>query len=115
MKTLIKIVIGLAVLAACVNVGRALMNDYQFQDAVKQGLLFNPRAEDAVLIDMVMKTAAEYEIPIEKDGVTVRMQGQDLHIDMTYTTNVTVLPGVFATDWTFNPSASTRILTGSRR
>jgi hypothetical protein len=34
---------------------------------------------------------------------------------MTYTRQVVLLPGIYTRDWTFTPSASTRILTGSRR
>ena len=40
------------------------------------------------------------------------MVGQDRVVDMPYTVNVALLPGVFAYPWTFTPKASTRMLTG---
>jgi hypothetical protein len=115
MKTIIKIVVGLAIITASFNAARAAFADYQFQDAVQQGLLFNPRAQDAEIVAMVLKMAQEFEVPIDADGITVHMVGQDRRVDMSYTTNVVLVPGVFGTDWTFEPYASTRILTGGAR
>ena len=47
MKTIIKIVVALVLLTAMFNAGRAAFNNYQFEDAVHEGLLFDPRATDA--------------------------------------------------------------------
>jgi hypothetical protein len=110
MKTLIKIVIALLLLTAMFNAARAAFNDYQFSDAVHQGMLFDPRASDQELTDMVVKLAAEYEVPLEASNIAIREQGMDLIIDMTYTDNVVLVPGILARDWTFSPSVSTRLL-----
>ena len=113
MKTILKIVIGLAVVVACFNASRAALNDYQFQDEVQQGLLFNPRASEEEIIAMVMKNAMEYEIPIEESGIAVKLVGQDVRAEMTYTKSVVLIPGVFSKEWTFTPHASARILVGA--
>ena len=76
-------------------------------------LLFNPRATEEEIVAMVMKTAIEYEIPIQESGITVRLVGQDVRAEMTYTTSVVLIPGVFSKDWTFTPHASARILVGA--
>lgn len=110
MKTIIKIVIALVLLTAMFNGARAVLNDYQFTDAVHQGMLFDPRASDAELKEMVLKLAAEYELEMDASNVTVREQGMDVIIDMSYTKNIVLVPGVFARDWTFNPSVSNRLL-----
>lgn len=115
MKTIIKLVIALAALAACFNAGMASFNNYQFQDAVHDGLLFNPRASEAEITNMVLKAAMEYNIPIEEDHIAVRTVMQDVHVDMSYTKNVVLIPGIYATDWTFTPSTSTRVLAGVGR
>lgn len=115
MKTVIKIVIALLVVTASFNAGRAALNNYQFQDAVHEGLLFDVRASDDQITDMVMKVASEYDIPINEEDIHIRDAGRDVEVTMAYTTNVAFVPGVFARDWTFTPSASVRILTGSRR
>lgn len=115
MKTIIKIVLALALLAACFNAGMASFNNYQFEDAVHEGLLFNPRATEPEIVKMVLKAANEYNIPIDAEGVTVSTLGQDVRVDMKYTTNVVLVPGVYAKDWTFTPKTSTRVLLGVGR
>ena len=115
MKTIIKIVVGLVVLTGCFNAGRAALNNYQFADAVHEGLLFDGRANDEEIVDMIVKLAGPYDIPIAPEDIAIRQVGQEVRVNMTYTTNVMLVPGVFERDWTFTPSASTRILTGNRR
>jgi hypothetical protein len=110
MKALIKIVIGVLVIVACFNAARAALTDYQFTDAVHQGLLFDTRATDDEVVEMVLKLAAEYELPMSAEDVSIRWAGQELHVDMTYTTNVVLVPGVFGQDWTFTPTTSVRRL-----
>ena len=115
MKTIIKIVLALAVLLACFNVGRALLANYQFEDEVHNSLLFNPRASEQEIVEMVMKSAAEYELEVDPADIDVSTRGQDLTVKITYTMPVTVLPGIYSRDMTFNPTASTRFLPGASR
>lgn len=115
MKTIIKILVAVVVVTACFNASRAALNNYQFEDAVHEGLIFDGRASDAEIIEMVNKLAAAYQIPLAPEDIHIRQVGQDVHVDMSYTRNIVLVPGVFARDWTFTPSTSTKILTGSRR
>jgi len=115
MKTIIKILATLLVLTACFNASRAAMNNYQFQDAVHEGLLFDGRANDAEIVQMVTKLAAAYGIPLDPADIKIRQVGQDIHVDMSYTSSVELVPGFYARDWTFTPSTSTKMLTGTRR
>jgi hypothetical protein len=115
MKTLIKLVVALLVVTASFNASRAALNNYQFEDAVHEGLLFDVRASDAEIIDMIIKLANPYDIPLKADNIHIRQVGSEVQVDMSYTKNVVFVPGVFKRDWTFTPSTSTRILTGVRR
>ena len=115
MKTILKIIIGLTVITACFNASRAALTDYQFQDAVHEALLFNPRASADQIVDTVMKLANEHGIPLGEDGIDVRIIGQDVRVNMSYTENVMLIPGVFSKEWTFSPSASTKIIPGTGR
>lgn len=115
MKTIIKIVIALLLVTAAVNAGRAAFTNYQFEDAVHEGLLFDPQADDKTLTEMIMKLAGDYDIPLDAGDIAIHMVGQDLTVDMSYTASVVLVPGVYATDWTFTPSTSTRILGKSNR
>lgn len=116
MKAIIKIVVALAVVISVINAGRAVWANYQFEDDVHQSLIFNPRATDAQIVDMVMKSAREFDVPMDpKEGITIRRQDPEVHVDMAYTTNIVLVPGVFGRDWTFTSTVSTRFLPGVSR
>jgi hypothetical protein len=110
MKTIIKIVIALFLVVAMFNGGQAAFNNYSFEDAVHEGLLFNPNASDEQIVDMVMKLAREYGLPLEANDIKINSRGNDLMVNMSYTDTVVLVPGVFEREWTFNPSTSTRLL-----
>jgi len=111
MKTIIKILLSLAFLTAMFNAGRAAFNNYAFEDAVHEGLLFNPRATDAEIVAMVLKLGQEFDVPIEPADVKINSRGSDLIVFMSYTDTVALIPGVFEREWTFTPQTSTRLLT----
>lgn len=115
MKTIFKMLVAVVVLTGCFNAGRSLVTEYQFEDAVREALLFDPRMTDAEIVQLVMKSASEHNIPIEASGIAIKQTGPEVRVDMTYTQDVTVIPGVFKQPWTFKPSASTRLLVGNRR
>jgi hypothetical protein len=115
MKTIIKIVVALVLVIAMFNAGRAAFNNYAFEDAVHEGLLFDPGATDEKLVDMVMKLAREYEIPMEAGDIKINSRGSDLIINMSYTDTVVLVPGILEREWTFTPSTSTRLLTKGGR
>jgi hypothetical protein len=116
MKTIIKVVLSLFLLVSMFNAGRAAFNNYAFEDAVHEGLLFDPNATDTEIVDMVMKLARDFDVPMEASDVKINARGQDLIVNMSYTDTVPLVPGVLEREWTFNPSTSTRLLgKGGRR
>jgi hypothetical protein len=110
MKTFIKIGITIAILTACFQASRYYLNNFQFEDAAQQRLLFETRASDAEVVGIVMGLAAEYQLPLREENISVRMVGQDRLVEMEYTENVPLLPGVFNMPWKFSPKTSTRFL-----
>ena len=112
MKTFFKIVILLVIITASFQAARYAVNNFQFEDAVQQRLLFDTRATDADVVKTVLAIAREYTIVLQEDDISVRMIGQDRVVDMPYTVTVDLLPGIFEYPWTFTPKASTRMLTG---
>ena len=110
MKTIFKIVLTFVILTACFQAGRWYFNNFQFEDAAQQRLLFETRASDADVVNIVLKIANEYQIPLTADDISVRMVGADRVVEMKYTDKVPLIPGVYTMDWTFTPKASTRIL-----
>lgn len=112
MKTLFKVGTTLVILTMCFQAARYYLNNFQFEDAAQQRLLFETRASDSQIVDIVLKLANEYQLPLKADDVSVRMIGQDRVVEMEYTENVPLIPGIFIYPWKFTPRTSTRILTG---
>jgi hypothetical protein len=110
MKTIIKIVVALFLLVAMFNAGRAAFNNYAFEDAVHEGLLFDPNATDTEIVDMVMKLARDFDVPIEPSEIKITDRGMDLIVNMSYSDTVELVPGILEREWTFTPSTSTRLL-----
>lgn len=115
MKTFFKIGIALVLLTACFQASRYALNDFQFEDAVQQQLLFDMRASDTEIVTTVMRIAREYSIVLDEDDISIRMIAQDRVVEFPYTVQIDLLPGIFTYPWTFMPKASTRILTGISR
>lgn len=112
MKTLFKIIVALVLLTGCFQAARYAVNNFQFEDAVQQQLMFETRASDADVVNTVLRIAKEYAIELKEDDISVRMVGQDRVVDMPYTVMVDLLPGFFEYPWTFTPRSQTRMLTG---
>lgn len=114
MKTLFKIGITLVILTGCFQAARYYFNNFQFEDAVQQRLLFETRASDTEVVGIVLKLANDYALPLREDDVSVKMVGQDRIVDMEYTETVPLIPGVFDYPWKFTPRSSTRMLNAGR-
>ena len=115
MKTIIKIALALAVLTAAAQGGLAALTNYQFQDAVHESLIFAPNSTDQEIRDTVMELAKNKGLPVGLEDVTIRQVGPDLFVDITYETEVRLLPGIYSRNFRFNPAASTRLMPGVRR
>lgn len=115
MKTLFKIGATLVILTMCFQAGRYYLNNFQFEDAAQQRLLFETKASDSEVVNIVMRLANEYQLPLKPDDVSVRMLGQDRVVEMEYTENVPLIPGVFTYPWKFTPRTSTKMLSGISR
>ena len=115
MTTIIKIVIALALLTAVGQAGMAALTNYQFEDAVNQALLFGPKASDAEITEQVLSLATTYGLKVTPENIAIRQVGPDLHVDITYDADVRLLPGVYSRTWTFHPTSSVRVMSGSLR
>jgi hypothetical protein len=115
MKALFKLLVTLAILTACFQAARYYFNNFQFEDAAQQRLLFETRASDDEIVNIVLKIANEYQLPLKEENVSVRMVGQDRIVEMEYTENVPLLPGFFDYPRRFTPKTSTRLLNAAPR
>ncbi len=115
MKTIIKILIALAFLTAAFQAGMAALTNYQFEDAVHEALIFAPNSTDQQITDTVTELARNKGLPVGPENLTIKQVGPDLFVDITYETEVRLLPGIYSRNFRFNPHASTRLMPGIRR
>ena len=54
-------------------------------------------------------------LPVGPENLTIKQVGPDLFVDITYETEVRLLPGIYSRNFRFNPHASTRLMPGVRR
>ena len=106
MGTIIKLFIAAVIINAAAQIGLAEYKYYQFQDAIHEMMLFAPNARDADLVKQAMQVADEYDVPLEADNVTVNRVRTEIVLNMTYNEDVTLIPGIYTKNWTFNPSSS---------
>lgn len=115
MKTIIKLVIAIAILTAAFQGSRALMSNYQFEDDIQQAMQFSPNASDDEMIEKIVGLASDYGLPVQAGNVTMSERASDRIANVTYTTDVAFIPGLITRPITFNPSASVRLLRAPRR
>lgn len=115
MKTIIKLVIAGVFLTAAFQAGAAAFNNFQFEDAAQQRLLFDARATPDEVVAIVMKIAGDYQIPLKEENIEIRNVAQDRIVEMHYDVDINLIPGVYKHKYTFAPKTSTRVLQGVGR
>jgi hypothetical protein len=101
---LIKLIIKLAIVAlvanACWRVGSAYVSHYKFQDSVQQAALFRGSKSDEVLRTRIFELAADFDIPVSEDEVTLTTSEHRTVVDGAYIRIIEIAPG-FEYPWEF--------------
>ena len=92
MKTIIKLLIGAALLNATARSGMAAWSFYQFKDASEQIAIFGGNRPESALHEQVMETAVRLGVPIAPEQVTVRREGNVTRIDAAYEQPIELFP-----------------------
>jgi hypothetical protein len=102
MKLLIKLVLAGLIANATWRVATAYIQHYKFKDAVTEAALFGSKRSDVGLQQRVIDLAAQYEVPLTEDRLSVR-RNQENHtlIDGDYEQPVDLLPG-YRYPWPFS-------------
>jgi len=112
-KTIVKIVIALALANAAVRGGMVAMSYYQLKDAAQQALTFGANAPTTALANEVLDKAAELEVPLDPENLEVTRNGNRTVISAFYTQPVEFVPTyVYPLELTFTVEGYT--LTGLR-
>ena len=94
MKTIIKLIITLAVLNAIVRSGQAAWSYYQLKDAAHQALIFGAGATTAQLHDQILAEAAALALPLQPEDLAVTRTGSRTVAEARYTQLVEWFPSI---------------------
>jgi hypothetical protein len=101
---LIKLLIKLAIVALVANaawhVMAAYTSYYKFKDAVQQTTQFGNDKNLDQLKARVLALAADYDLPIGDDDVTVKREMLHTIVDGSYVKSIDLAPG-YSRPWTF--------------
>ncbi len=100
-KLLIKLVIVGLIANATWRIGSAYAAHYRFTDAVQATTQFRGSKTDEQIHERVIDLAAQYDLPLAADGVTVRRENiNHTVVDGAYAKPIDLVPG-FTYRWPF--------------
>lgn len=114
MQTLLKLAFGALLILGTVQAGRAAIKHYAFVDAIQEAMLFVGSLTEEELVDRVMAIAADHEVPLEYENITVRREAFQVLVDGTYTDTVELIPRVLSRPWDFTIDVDVRLLEDTR-
>jgi hypothetical protein len=92
MKTIIKLLITLAILNAAARGAMAAWTYYQFKDQAEQLVIFGARSSTTELHNQIVATAAELDVPLAPENVTVEREGARTRAQAAYVQPVEFFP-----------------------
>jgi hypothetical protein len=104
LKTIIKILIAAAILNAAARGGMAAFTYYQFRDMAEQLVIFGATSTPAELHDQIVETAADLDVPVEPENITVEREGSRTRAEVAY-----VQPVEFFPNYTYPVNFSFRV------
>lgn len=106
MKTIIKLVIVVAIVNATYRAGDAFWRFYQLKDSAQQTLIFGDKAPPAKLQEQILSRAGELKIPLAAENVVVTREGARSAARVAYQSGIELFPRyVYVHDFAFNVDA----------
>jgi hypothetical protein len=93
-KTVITVLITLAILNAAVRMGGAAVSYYQLKDEAQQLIVFGARSTTQDLHQRILLHAEELGIPLAAEDLYVSRDGNRTYVDAYYTQPVEILPNM---------------------
>jgi hypothetical protein len=104
----IKFIVKLAVVGLLANatwrIGSAYVSCYKFEDSIREAAQFRGRKTDDELKQRIVDIAAEFDVPIAAEDLTVRTVGSHFLVDGGYVRAIDLAPG-YAYPWPFTVHA----------
>jgi hypothetical protein len=71
---------------------------YRFKDGAQYAAQFRGDSSDEVLRDKILSLAAQFDVPVTEDNVSVSHVGQHTTVQVSYVTSIELVPG-FKRPW----------------
>ena len=92
MKTVLKLVIAVALLNAVVRGADSAWNYYQLKDAAQRALLFGTQASSKQIHGQIMERAVELRVPLMPEALTVSWRAGRRIAEASYTQQIEFFP-----------------------
>ena len=91
-KTVIQLIVAVAIINATVRSGMAAWKYYQFKDETQQIVLFGADTPTDQLASEILDKAQALDVPLEPDGVDVQRDGHRTVAYASYIQEIELLP-----------------------
>jgi hypothetical protein len=92
MKTVLKLVIAIALLNAVVHGADSVWNYYQLKDAAERALLFGAQRSSQQVHAQIMETAGELRLPLMPEDLSIRWRDGRRIAEASYTQQIEFFP-----------------------
>ena len=93
MKTIIKVVVAIALINAAARVGMAYAGFYQLKDQAQELVTFNgAKTSDGELQNQILAKASSLNLPVDVSNIDVKHDGLHTMASTTYTQPVEIFP-----------------------
>jgi hypothetical protein len=102
-KTLVKLLIALAVVNAAARAGMTAWSYYQLKDAAQQLVLFGAGVPTAELSQQILAKAVELDVPLEPQNIDIGRERNRTVVHASYTQPVEFFPNfIYPLDLSFS-------------
>ena len=112
-KSLIKILIAVALANALWHITSAYISYYKFKDAVNEQAIHSGGRSESQLRDKVIELAMTYGEPIDPDAITIRRAEEHTIVETSYSKPVALVPG-YEYQWPFTMSVDAFVIVPAR-
>jgi hypothetical protein len=106
LKTIIKILISLAILNAAAQWGMASWRHYEFEDSARNLVLFGSGTDTTQLHAQILELAEQYELDVLPEDIEVQRNGARTWAEVAYEQPVELFPNYeYPLDFSFSVEA----------
>lgn len=105
-KTVVKLLIALAVVNAAARAGMTAWRHYELKDAAQQLILFGSNVPTAQISYLILDRAVQLDVPLEPENIDITRDGTRTVVYASYTKPVEFFPAfIYPLDLSFTVEA----------